>query len=224
MVNKDWIGTKASTFKCLGASNHTNHEREKNDYYATDPIASELLLKIEPQLNNIWEPSVGEGHLAEPLRKEGKLKIVSDLVDRGYYPEDIKYKYSIDFLEFKKPWKGDIVTNPPYSVAQSFVEHSLSLIDDKHYVAMFLKLTFCEGKERRKFFENYPPIRIYVSSSRILCAMNGEFEKPKKDKNGNICVDKEGNTIMQKQSSAACYAWFIWQKGYKGPTELKWFN
>lgn len=25
-------------------------------------------------------------------------------------------------------------------------------------------------------------------------------------------------------SSAAAYAWFIWEKGYKGETILKWFN
>ena len=32
-------------FKTLGASNHTEKEREDNDYYATDPIAAELLLE-----------------------------------------------------------------------------------------------------------------------------------------------------------------------------------
>ena len=194
---KDWVGGKASTFKCLGASNHTDHDRQEHDYYATEPKSSELLLEIEPQLNNIWEVSCGGGHLAEPLRKARKLRIVSDLVDRGYYPEDISYKYPLDFLK---------------------------LIQENHYVAMFLKLTFLEGKERKKFFEDNPPIRIWVSSSRLLCAMNGEFEKPKKDKAGNIKLDKDGNPIMERQSSAACYAWFIWQKGYKGDTVIKWFN
>jgi len=222
--SKDWVGGKASTFKCLGASNHTDHDRQEHDYYATEPKSSELLLEIEPQLNNIWEISCGGGHLAEPFRKAGKLKIVSDLIDRGYYPEGISYKYPLDFLTFNKVWKGDIVTNPPYKYAKEFVEHSLELVQEGHYVAMFLKLTFLEGKERKKFFEDNPPIRIWVSSSRLLCAMNGEFEKPKKDKAGNTKLDKEGNPIMERQSSAACYAWFIWQKGYKGDTIIKWFN
>ena len=48
--------------------------------------------------------------------------------------------------------------------------------------------------------------------------------KPKKDKEGNPVLDGNGNQIMIRESSAACYAWFVWQKGYKGPTELKWFN
>lgn len=222
---KDWTGGKASTFKCLGASNHTDHDRQEHDFYATAGEASEWLLKIEPQLNNIYENFVGGGHLAEPIREAGKLRAVSDLVDRGYYPKGIPTKYPLDFFKFDKHLKStDIVSNPPYKYALESVKHSLELIDEGRYVCMFLKLTFLEGKERKKFFEENPPIRVWVSSSRILCAMNGEFEKPKKDKNGNIKLDKEGNPIMERQSSAACYAWFIWQKGYKGDTIIKWFN
>lgn len=29
---RDWIGNKNSIFKPLGASNHTDEEREENDY------------------------------------------------------------------------------------------------------------------------------------------------------------------------------------------------
>ena len=32
---KDWVGGRASVFKTLGASNHTDHERAWGDYYAT---------------------------------------------------------------------------------------------------------------------------------------------------------------------------------------------
>lgn len=49
---KDWIGNKNSVYKTLGASNHTDKDREKNDYYATDPKAAELLLE-EDFLNHI---------------------------------------------------------------------------------------------------------------------------------------------------------------------------
>ena len=115
MTDKDWVGGKASTFKCLGASNHTDHERQEHDFYATSPEAAEWLLKIEPEINNIWENACGLGHLAEPFRKAGKLKAISDLVDRGYCPEGIMKSYGKDFLKMNKVWKGDIVTNPPYA-------------------------------------------------------------------------------------------------------------
>ena len=68
---------------------------------------------------------------------------------------------------------------------------------------MFLKLTFLEGKKRYDdLFRKYPPKTVYVFIQRINCAMNGEFEK---------CVP-----------SAVSYAWFVWQKGYTGATEIKW--
>ena len=221
---KDWIGNKASVFVCNGASGHAKEEREENDYYATEPVAAEWLLKIEPQIADIWETAVGEGHLAKVFDKAGKLRIISDLIDRGYHPEGIPSCFGNDFLLMNKVWRGDVVTNPPYASSVEWAQHSLNVIKEGRYSALFMKLTFLEGKGRKKFFEENPPIRVWVSSSRIPCAKNGEFYKPKKDKEGNEVLDEIGKPIMIKESSATCYAWFIWQKGYKGPTELKWFN
>ena len=99
---------------------------------------------------------------------------------------------------------GDIVTNPPYKFAKEFVEKALQIIPNGNKVVMFLKLTFLEGKARRSLFRTAPPIRVWVSSSRLKCAMNGDF-------------DAMGG-------SATAYAWFVWQKGYKGDTIIKWFN
>lgn len=218
---KDWTGNKAAVFVCNGATGHAKEDREINDYYATDPIAAEWLLKLEPEINNVWECFVGEGNLAEPFRREGKLRAVSDLIDREYYPEGIITSYGKDFLQMNKVWKGDIVSNPPYAEAKIWVQHCLDLIQDGHYLALFMKITFLEGKDRKKFFENNPPIRVWVSSSRIPCAKNNKFYVEKKDKEGNVKLGKDGNPLIEKVSSAACYCWFIWQKGYKGPTEIK---
>lgn len=215
---RDWDGNKASTFKCLGASSHAEHEREENDYYATDPIAAELLLEVEPKLNNIWECACGEGHLAKVFEKAGKLAKMSDIVNRN---NDSRIEI-IDFLDFGKggllapavrnlPY--DIVTNPPYKFSTPFVQKALDIIAEGRKVCMFLKLTYLEGKERKAFFQKYPPKVIYVSSSRITCAMNGEFEKVN-PKTGKI----------EKQSSAVCYAWFVWEKGFKGDPVVKWIN
>lgn len=44
-MGKDWTGNGKSIFTTLGASNHTEKEREINDYYATDPIAVNALLQ-----------------------------------------------------------------------------------------------------------------------------------------------------------------------------------
>ena len=195
-MTKDWTGNKAATFAVLGASNHSSLTREVNDYYATDPKAVELLLEKEKFSSRVLEPSCGEGHISKVLQDEGYKVESHDLVDRGF--GTVK-----DFFTVEK-FDGDIITNPPYKIALDFVKHSLEIIPDGNKVAMFLKIQFLESKSRRIFFDEFPPKKIYVASSRLICAMNGEFDKYK--------------------SSAACYAWFIWEKGYTGKPEIDWIN
>lgn len=200
-------------------------QREENDFYATDPVAAEYLLEIEPQIDNVWEPFVGEGNLAEPYRKAGKLRIVSDLIDRGYYPEGINQSYGKDFLNMKKVWRGDIVSNPPYKKSLRYVKHCLNLLQEGHYLALFLKLNFLEGLERMRFFQKYPPIRVWVPALRIVCARNNEFQVPVIDrKTKEIKYDKEGNMKYMPRASAVCSCWYIWQKGYEGDTVIRWLN
>ncbi len=201
MANKDWTGNSNSIYKTLGASNHTEEEREQNDFYATEPKATELLLELEEFSPTVWECACGEGHMAEVLKNAGYNVISTDLIDRGYGTG------GINFLECKEPFNGSIISNPPYKYAKEFVEHALELVPDGEKVAMFLKLQFLEGKARRQLFEKYPPKTIYVSSSRLLCAKNGEFDKM-----------KAGG------GSAVCYCWYIWEKNFNGNTTLQWFN
>ena len=40
----DMVDFKANIYKQLGASNHTDKTRDKHDYYATEPRATEKLL------------------------------------------------------------------------------------------------------------------------------------------------------------------------------------
>lgn len=62
-MTKDWIGNKVSILSCHGASNHSETEREENDYYATPPIATEMLMNMENFSDIILEPACGEGHI-----------------------------------------------------------------------------------------------------------------------------------------------------------------
>lgn len=76
---------------------------------------------------------------------------------------------------------------------------------------MFLKLTALEGQDRfDRVYSIYPPKKIYVFSKRITCAKNGEFE----------VMDKGGK--LKKISSAVCYAWYVWEKGFTGETIIEW--
>ena len=188
-----------NSMKVLGASNLSNRDRVENDFYSTDPIALEGLLKEIPRLNSrIWECACGQGHLSKVLEKYNYRVKSTDLIDRGYG------KGGIDFLKREKLWKGDILTNPPYIHAEEFIRKGLQLVPNGNKVIMFLKLLFLEGKKKKSLFAEFPPKVIYVSSSRIACSRNG--------------IDTPG------KGKAVAYAWFIWEKGFKGGTIVKWFN
>lgn len=197
---RDWTGNQRAVYATLGASNHAEKERQSHDYYATEPRAMELLLAEEDFAPVVWECACGEGHLSKVLEAHGFEVISTDLVYRGFGESE-----PLDFLkDTLENFEGDIITNPPYRYALEFVQRALESVQIGRKVAMFLKLTFLEGKRRKDFFLQNPPKTIYVSSSRLNCAMNGEFEK--------------------HPSNAVCYAWFVWQKGFKGDPVVKWIN
>lgn len=199
---KDWTGNKKSTFVTLGASNHSEHERENDDYYATDPKALEIFLnRIDEDgvrlHKNIWECACGEGHLSEVLKNRGYKVWSTDLIDRGYGSGNTDFLKSIP-----DSWCGDVLTNPPYKYAKEFVEKALEVTRIGAYTVMFLKIQFLEGQGRRKLFKKHPPKYIYVNSVRQTCYLNGDMSK--------------------KLSSAACYCWFVWEKGFIGEPIIRW--
>jgi hypothetical protein len=202
-MNNDWKGNTKSIFTTLGASSHSEHEREKHDYYATTPDAIDKLFNIlgSDLSLSIWEPCCGELHLSKRmLELLPNLKIRnSDLINRVGEGVEV-----LDFLKYDKPnsFDGSIITNPPYSFAQEIVEKAIETVTVGNFVCMFLKLTFLEGQKRRKFFDKYPPMKVLVSSTRLKCALNGEFEKT--------------------GSSAAAYAWFIWIKDFSKKPVIEW--
>lgn len=150
-MSKDWTGGFRSVVGCLGASSHSEGEREANDYYATDPIAAEWLIRLENLDKNIWECACGEGHLAKVFEAHGYNVKATYLIDRGYG------QGGVDFLQCREKFDGDIITNPPYKYAEDFIQHALTLIPNGKRVYMFLKVQFLEGKGRRDLYALYPP-------------------------------------------------------------------
>ena len=186
--------------------------RVENDYYATPFKATEdvlnALLKSGETLGNdtILEPSAGEGHI---------VKVLKD-----FYPyneitaNDIAYRDSrlgidinggIDFLNYEPHRKFDtIITNPPFALAQEFIEKALEL--SNHYVIMFAKIQLLEGDKRRKMFDNSPLKYVYVFSKRVNPLRNGEP------------TDEKG----KPWASTMCFAWFVWEKNYEGEPIIRW--
>ena len=186
--------------------------RVDNDYYATPFNATEALLNALNECGDtlsgdlILEPSAGEGHI---------VKVLKD-----FYPyneivaNDIAYRESrigvdvnggIDFLAYEPHRKFDtVITNPPFALAQEFIEKALTLTNRR--VIMFAKIQLLEGDKRRKMFDNSPLKYVYVFSKRVNPLRNGED----KDENG------------KPWASTMCFAWFVWDLEYEGEPIIRW--
>jgi hypothetical protein len=166
-------------------------KRESNDFYPTPPYATLELLKKEQFEGSIWECACGDGAISKLLPREKLFS--SDLYNRGYGISDL------DFLNCNDKKTNNIITNPPYKLAQEFVVHALECTDKK--VAMLLKLNFLEGQKRYELFNNTPLKAVYVFSKRL------SFDK------GN--EKGKGNGLL-------AYAWYIWEHSYKGKPYIDW--
>lgn len=197
---KDWTGNQRSLWANIGASSHTEEEREANDYYATDPRTIDCLLQKVDLPHVILEPSCGAGHLSKRLEELGHKVYSYDKIDRGYG--------EVQDYFFRETLPDDcscILTNPPYKYATEFVLKSLELLPEGGMCCMFLKTTFLEGKTRwEKIYRTQPPFKVLQFSCRTSCAKNGDFKN--------------------YRSGAVAYAWFIWVKGFKGLPTIDWIS
>ncbi len=186
------------------AGGNPERGRVEDDFYATDPKSTKALLdNVKFEGNSFLEPCCGQGHISKLIEEYyPDAEVISqDLIDRGYGST------GIDFLTYDFDRKFDnVITNPPFKLAQQFIEKSLDLLNDNGKVAMFLKVQFLEGTGRKEFFEKSPLKYVYVFRARQSPWMNGSP------------VDEKG----KKWSSTMCFAWFIFEKGYEGEPIIRW--
>lgn len=165
------------------------------DFYQTPPIATQKLLEVWKPKGIIWEPACGAGAISKVLKDEGYRVISTDLNDQGF-------GYSpVNFLDCDEPLAHTIITNPPYNIANEFVEHCLKLVPQS---AFLMRLVWLEGSRRfERIFSKYPLEKVLVFSKRI----------PR--------MHREGYTGPTTTSTIA-FAWFIFNNDYGGPPQLSW--
>ena len=86
--------------------------RPKDDFYPTPDYAVTALLEKEPLIGGVWEPACGTGNISKVLTAAGLSVVSTDLQDYGFGIP------GVDFLEAKRLLARDIVTNPPYKLAE----------------------------------------------------------------------------------------------------------
>ena len=206
-------------FKLMGS--HSATERAKDDFYQSSPeIANALFecVKAGIKRNTVYaaglentvviDSSVGTGTLLEPFKKICRFQIGYDIADRGY--ENVRIQ---DWLtvrpgdEAKEIWfhryPKIIIQNPPFKLALEFVQHSLELLEKGELLFSLHRIQFLETRERfAKLYGNkQKPKYVFIFANRVTC----------------VAPD-----VPNKGQGAMCYAWFMWQKNFRGNTQIKW--
>tara|TARA_R110002020_G_scaffold471284_1_gene698244 strand:- start:34338 stop:35891 length:1554 start_codon:yes stop_codon:yes gene_type:complete len=194
---------KKAAGHAVGTKTATKDERG-DDLYETPIEAMRTLLALESFGLNVLEPSVGRGAILRPLEDAGYQVTISDLVDRGTATRDGECQGVGDFLlssaeggDDDERW--DIVTNPPYGVANAYAAHALREHKPRK-MALLLNLNFLCGfddPDRCFVMDECPPSRVYVFTRRL----------PMMHRDG-----WEGN----KASSQMNTAWFVWERQEDG--------
>ena len=180
-------------------------KRAKNDFYETPYAATRCLLKREKFDTPIWEPACGNGAISRILIEAGYSTTSSDLVVREFPCQQLDFiadSQNSSYPFYRDPGEAypplSIVTNPPFKLAEQFIRKAADIGSQK--TVMFLRLQFLEA--RGTLFRDLPPARVWVSTSRI--------------------DTRKGP--LRYHGGLICFAWFVWERGFTGKTELGWFN
>ncbi len=204
------------------SSTNRGAARIEADFYPTPIKSFNPLLPYLPKDVLIWEPAKGDGRLVRRMDEYGLKADGSDL------------SLGNDFLKSVGPWHC-IVTNPPFSIAKSFVTHALEISQETF---MLLRLNFLGSKERKEWWKKHEPAAIFVLSERpnfvisVKCATRGPifgdpgeqvnkcdykkfFSIEEKDSISKVCPCCNGKLV--RTSSDSCeYGWFYWGSRYRG--------
>lgn len=131
------------------------------------------------------EPACGAGHMAKVLKEYFGEVRASDAHDYGY--GKVRDYLDVPYETNAVDW---VITNPPFRLAEQFVERSLKVA--RKGVAVLVRTVFIESVGRyRNLFEVNPPSKFAQYTERVPM-VRGRLD--------------------QKASTATGYAWLVWEK------------
>lgn len=174
--------------------------REANDWYCEPGWCSRRLFEEEQFAGSVLDPACGRGAILDSAKAAGLHVDAGDIVDRGYPGVIVG-----NFFDVHSITANNIVSNPPFGIAEPFVEHALNLAWSK--VAMLLPANWVQGDKRSRWLQTTPLRRVYFITPRPSMPP------------GHIIAagGKPGNGTTD-------YAWFVWLRGYDGTPEVRWLR
>jgi len=144
--------------------------RNAYDFYPTPPWCYEKLPIDYSNYSTALEPCAGDG------------RIFNFLVGKGIETDYCEIQEGKDFFDYTN--KVDLIlTNPPYSLAKEFVDHSLALSST---VIMLLRINFLGSQKRHSFWLENEPTSLFVLSKRPSFTGSG--------------------------TDSTEYAWYVWEQ------------
>ena len=175
-------------------SRKERYETNLDLYETPSEVTEKLLTRLDLDEDSL---------VLEPANGMGAI---SNIIKKwGYKCDTFDIREGVDFLAIKNNPKYDaVITNPPYRFAREFVEKALLQVKDGGKVIMLLRLSFLEGKSRYHFFRDTGLKTVIISCGRITMFPFGQE--------------------IPKNKGTLAYAWYIWEKGFKGEPKIEWFN
>lgn len=181
---------------------HSGYPREARDLYTEPGWAVDLLLDQVHFVGPVYDPCCGTGTIVSRCRARG-------LAARGSDIQDLGGNRVADVFSLRRRLTN-VVSNPPFSLAERMLQHLLPRVT--HQLVFFLRLSFIEAECRDALFAQYPPTLILAHRKRVSCPP-AVLDGPR---------DRWGGIVQPANSGGKMpYAWWVWQAGYTGPTEIR---
>jgi hypothetical protein len=172
-------------------------EREENEHYVEPEWCSQRLFDEERFEGIIYDPACGFGNIPKSAISAGFVTWAADIVDRGY----LDGRPKSDFFYFDLP-ADNIVTNPPFNVADKFALHALRIA--RHKVAMIFPTARLNAAH---WMRGTPLRRVWLMTPRPSMPPGHVIARGEKATGGKMD-----------------FCWLVWEKKYSGNAELHWLR
>lgn len=167
------------------------------EFYETPADATRAILPHLPRASCVLDPCAGRGAILKEFCRSHRIAIEINDEHRvsleGGLCENEDVVICDAFDRYCDRFWADadlVIANPPFSLAQAFVEHALAKCSPGTTLAFLLRLAFLEGKGRAQLHREHPS-DVFVFSKRPSFSVDGKTD-------------------------SAAYAWFVWGPGRGG--------
>lgn len=171
----------------------SEYERDVNDWYVEPAWCVQALSRHLSLYGAIHDPCCGLGTIPQVTGGTG-----ADLIDRGFgYPVR-------DFMTDDRMY-DNIITNPPYGIAQAVIERALRQV--RYRVAALVQTKFLSSQRRYRLFKRPGMEKVIMFSKRPSMPPGAMLMAHGESIRGGGSID---------------YCWAVWNTQYTGLCEIEW--